>query len=541
MRERAVGARGRTSAPKSTWFGWVGAAALTACSVVAVSGCAVSDGDIHHWELTENGPEKLYAVMTHDKYPWPLRYEAAMAMVRMKPRGGQHIGLETLLKALESKDALSQTARDKIVSDIGPKIMEQMQQKPVTLADGAIIDPSVPYKDAAYGLYTEPSLVSDEKLKSDLATAVAAWVQTDFETRLDNRSQSYGVEQIMRALGPVAVKSLPSYIREESTKVDRIASLVAEIGDDETKKKASEALVLLAKRIDSKEWVDKARQLVNESNAKAKAASPGLPDVTPAQVDQQLKDYQKGELEKILGSMKKVGQRPIIEWLLAYASDQTKTTDLRKAAIAAMQGNVDKNNVSDVDRFYNILKDDKNPDEVRGLALERLGELSRENVVPKLYALFDGKKWQVRMDSGRKLIEILKPMDEKAIADFMKHLPQTKDQKFGRNEGVVYGASMAAMEPVGGKKPRDILNGYLQAKEIGPRLTAIGQYWGAKKDDAKAIMSLQEDATPVPHCEDADKCGWECQVPKPNSKDLETKKITTVGEFVKYCVIPSLE
>ncbi len=537
MRERAVGERARAK----SWFGWVGAAALStsvAGGVVggfAVLGCAVSEGDIHHWELTENGPEKLYAVMTHDKYPWALRYEAAMAMVRMKTRGGQHIGLETLLKALESKDALSQTARDKIVSDIGPKLIEQMQQKPVTLAEGAVLDPSVPYKDAAYGLYTEPSLVSDEKLKSDLAAAVAAWVQTDFETRLDNRSQAYGVEQIMRALGSAAVKSLPSYIREESAKVDRIASLVAEIGDEDTKKKASEALVVLGKKYDSKEWIDKQRPLVEEANKKSKV------DATPDQVNKQLADFQKSELEKIFGSMKKVGQRPIIEWLLAYASDQSKTPDLRKAAIAAMQGNVDKNNVSDVERFYNILKDDKNPDDVRGLALERLGELSKEIVVPKLYALFDGKKWQVRMDAGRKLIEILKPMDEKAIADFMRHVPQSVDKKMGRNEGVVFGASMAAMEPVGGKKPRDILNGYLQAKEIGPRLVAVGQYWGAKKDEAKPIMGMQDDATPVPKCEDADKCGWECQVPKPNSKDLETKKITTVGEFVKYCVIPSLE
>jgi hypothetical protein len=516
----------------------MGAAALTAfagASGAFVSGCAVSEGDIRHWELTENGPDKLYAVMTHDKYAWPLRYEAAMAMVRMKPRAGQHIGLETLLKALQSKDELSPSARDKIVNDLGPKIIEQMQQKPVTAADNSIVDGSIPYKDAAYGLISEPSLVSDDKLRSDLSAAVAAWVQSDFENRLDNRSQAYGVEQIMRALGASSVKALPSYIREESAKVDRIAQLVAEIGDDDTKKRAADALVVLGKKLDSKDWIDKQRPLVEESNKRANIT------VTPDQVNKQLADFQKSELEKIFGSMKKVGQRPIIEFLLTYASDQSKTPDLRKAAIAAMQGNVDKNNQADVERFYNIVKDDKNPDDVRGLALERLGELSKDYVVPKLYALFNGKKWQVRMDAGRKLIEILKPMDEKAIADFMKHLPQTKDDKMGRNEGVVFGASLAGMDPINGKKVSDVLNGYLQAKEIGPRLVAIGQYWGKKKDEAKIINGLQDDTMPVPKCDDADKCGWECQVPKPNSKDMDNKKITTVGEFVKYCVIPTLE
>jgi hypothetical protein len=535
MRERAVGVRARA---KSTWLGWVGAAALTACagaSGTLVGGCAVSESDIHHWELTESGPDKLYAVMTHDKYSWALRSEAAMSLVKMRPRGGQHIGLETLLKALQSKDALTPAARDNIVKDIGPKIIDGMGQKIVKAPDGSSTDPSVSYKDAAYGLLTEPSLVSDDKLKQDLTAAVIAWVQTDFETRLDNRQQAYGVEQIMRALGSATVKALPSYIREESAKVDRIAQLVAEIGDDDSKKRAAEALVTLGKRLDSKDWMDKQRPLVEEANKKAKV------EATAQQVDQQIKDFQKSELEKIFGSMKRVGQRPIIDWTLAYAGDGSKTPDLRKAAIAALQGNLDKNNQSDADKFFNIIKDDKNPDEVRGLALERMGELSKEYVVPKLYGLFSGKKWQVRLDVGRKLIEILKPMDDKAIADFMKHLPNSKDDKMGRNEPVVYGASMAKMDPVGGKKPRDILNGYLQSKDIGPRLVAIGQYWGEKKDDAKVLKSLEDDTMPVPKCDDADKCGWECQVPKPNSKDMETKKIGTVGDFVKYCVVPSLE
>src|SRR3984885_6979147 len=57
-------------------------------------GCAVSESDVHRWETTENGPEKLYAIVTHDKYAWPLREEAAMSLIRMRPRNGKRVGLE---------------------------------------------------------------------------------------------------------------------------------------------------------------------------------------------------------------------------------------------------------------------------------------------------------------------------------------------------------------------------------------------------------------------------------------------------------------
>ena len=45
--------------------------------------------------------------------------------------------------------------------------------------------------------------------------------------------------------------------------------------------------------------------------------------------------------------------------------------------------------------ILDILTDDANPDTVRAVAMARLGELPKEMIVPKLYALFD-KKWQVR-------------------------------------------------------------------------------------------------------------------------------------------------
>src|SRR5271165_1946148 len=72
---------------------------LLAGTLAALGGttaCAVSESDVHRWETTESGPEKLYAIVTHDKYSWPLREEAALSLVRMRPRNGKRIGLEYL-------------------------------------------------------------------------------------------------------------------------------------------------------------------------------------------------------------------------------------------------------------------------------------------------------------------------------------------------------------------------------------------------------------------------------------------------------------
>src|SRR5271165_4303472 len=76
--------------------GAVVAAAAALLGGVLTVGCAVSESDVHRWETTEGGPEKLYAIVTHDKYAWPLREEAALSLVRMRPRNGKRIGLEYL-------------------------------------------------------------------------------------------------------------------------------------------------------------------------------------------------------------------------------------------------------------------------------------------------------------------------------------------------------------------------------------------------------------------------------------------------------------
>jgi hypothetical protein len=540
MRQPLVG----THAGCRRWLGATVLAASAQGALVLTSGCAVGESDVHRWETTEAGPEKLYAIVTHEKYSWPLREEAALSLVRMRMRNGKRVGLEYLVVGYDmplgkipgALSMLSEESRRRIVDGIAPKLVEAMQQPPPARpADGSPFPPdaSVPYKDAAFAMLShEPPLASDEKTKADLVSALTQWVQADFETRIDNSSQQFGVEQIMRFLGAPAVKSLPSVINENGTKVDRACSLIGDIGDDETKKRASEALVAMAKKIEPPDWIEKQRVLVNEVNAKSKIT------VTPLQVTEQLKNYQEQELEKAFTYMKRLGGRPVVEYCLAFARDRNKSEKMRTDALAAIENRIDKSVPGDVNAIFDILRDDSNPDKVRGVAMARFGELPKETIVPKLYSLFD-KKWQLRLDGARL---ILRTMTLKDIPDFMRHFPPNDRLRMSLSEPIGLGMQILSMDAQGGPKPHEVLHQFLSGPDAAPRLIAIGSYYTAKKSDASPIVALEEDRMPIPKCDPADKCDWQCEVAKgPGSQEREMKTITTVGEFVKWCIEPQLQ
>ena len=136
--------RRRSQASRGTarWIGLVRASALAIGLVTGagvMSGCRVSETDVHRWEGTERGPFKLVAVIEHDKYAWPLRIEAALSLIRMPPRGGQRQGIKFLVGPYKDEDgverpgALMQVtdeARRKIVDGMEPEILRELQAPP---------------------------------------------------------------------------------------------------------------------------------------------------------------------------------------------------------------------------------------------------------------------------------------------------------------------------------------------------------------------------------------------------------------------------
>jgi hypothetical protein len=515
-------------------------------SAAFVNGCAVSESDVTRWEGTEHGPYKLVAVVTHDKYAWPLRTKAAIALAEMPARGGQRKGISFLVDKYKDDEGepregalavLPEDARRQIVNGMAPTLIEKMKlAAPKPDKDGRLPpDASVPYKDVAFAMLShEPTLINDEKTKADIVAALTDWGQADFENRIDNGSQQYGLEQMMRFLGANSVKKLPSFINEDAYRIDRMAALVADIGDDDTKKRAGEAMVALAKTITSPEWQAKQRKVIVDHNNAS-----GAKGVTDKQVDVQLGQVTDRRLnEEIFPAMKKVGSRAIVDYLLGFASDPKNTDDRRKTSLAALEGRLDKKNPQDLQRVFDICKDDAVADAIKDVGFQRLQEFPKEQIVPKLYTLFEPKKWKVRWVAGE---TVLKTSTTKDVPEFMRHLPTKATVKMGMTEGLAYGGLIAKMEaPAGQPKPIDAIRPYLSSPDIGPKLTAIGFFWGGKKADQGNIAGLSEDKTLLPKCEKEDDCQWQCEVPKAGTKDTETKEIATVGELVKLCALPTM-
>ena len=377
----------------------VGVATLS----IAAAGCRVSETDVKRWETTQRGPYKLVAVITHDKYPIELRTEAAMSLIRMPSRGGVRQGIKFLIEKYKDEEGedrdgalvqLSEETRRQIVDRLVPLLVEELKPPPPARTPEGRLPPdlTVPFKDAGFAmLIHEPPLVSNEKTKADLKTALLQWAQTGFEDRIENGSQQFGLEQMMHTLGSDSVKILPGLVNENTARIDRIATLVKDIGDEPTKLELSKALVALADKYNSKEWLDAQTKIVRDHNQKNNVKA------DDSQVAAQVDKIQERRLtEEVMPAMKKIAGRPSIEWLIKYSGDATKPKERRKLAIAALEGNLDKNNKDELERIFAIAKNNDSPDEVRDVAFRRMGEFPKEWFVPKLWSLADPPKWKVR-------------------------------------------------------------------------------------------------------------------------------------------------
>lgn len=522
---------------------WAAVAALP----FAAAGCRVNEGDVKRWEQTQRGPYKLVAVITHDKYPMELRTDAALSLIRMPPRGGVRQGIKFLIEKYKDEEGeeregalnqLSPDTRQQLVDKMVPLLMEELKPPPpARTPEGRLPpDPTIPFKDASFAmLIHEPSLVANEDSKKQLKGALMKWAQTGFEDRVENGAQQYGLEQMMRALGAESVKTLPSLVNENTARIDRIAGLVKDIGDDGAKAELSKQLVVLADKYNSPDWVSAQTKIVKDFNAK------NNPNANDQQVAAQVDKIQERRLtEEVFPAMKRVAGKPSVDWLIKYAGDNNKPANRRKLALAALEGNLDKTNKDELDKLFAIAKNNEAPDEVRDGAFARMDEFPKEQILGKLYSVGESPKWKVRWVA---FDHALKTLNVKQLPDFMAHLPRTAAAKFGQAEALGYGSTIRSEKFEGDPKAKlDAILPFRDSKELGPKLVALGYFWG-KKDEKKYVQSHTEDKDPLPKCDaDDGACAWSCDVPKgPGSKETEPHEAKTVGDWVKVCLLPNMD
>jgi hypothetical protein len=501
----------------------------------ATTACRTDSDNIKAWASKSQGPRKLVSVLTHDKYAMDLRVEAALTLISMKPRGGRRIGIQGTDEQPGLIDALGQmqpAARGAIVSRLVPKLQEEMQRPlPPAQAGQVVADPTIPYKDAAFALLTheDGALLSDDALRKNLKTSLASWTATNFADRLDDTSQMFGMEQVLRELKADGVRSLPDLIVPGAQKIDRISQMIADFGDEATKAKASEKLVTVAKEVNSETWIKQKAPGVEAAN-KASKLNP-----TPDQFKAQLAKFQEEELLRIFSSMKKVGGKPAVGFLLGFAQDKAQDEKRRAASLAALQGNLEKNNPAHAAGILAVAGAADTPDSVRDVALQRIGELPRPAVIEKLYDLFKDPNWKVRWVAAEL---VLKMSETPQLPEFFNRLGDADNMAI--TEPLKYGQIIANMK--GSPKPVEVVEKYAGGGNPVPvRLTALGYYYNVGTPaDLPKIADYTGDKAAAPKCKtDAKDCDWKCEIQ--TDKGSETKEIKTVGEFVEFCVKPAME
>ncbi len=495
---------------------------------VGGSGCRANQEDLRRWEDTVHGPEKIRAVLTHDKYDVKLRTEAALALVRMKPRAGRHIGVSMLGESLAQVQG---QARESILSGLVAGLVAELSKPPPAGQAGqpAPADASYAFKDAAFSLLSakEPVLITDPALQANLKSALVSWAMADFEHRFDNRSQTYGMDQVFQYIGPEAATGLPALMTKGARKLDALTGIVVSVGDAKTKEAASAALVRVASYVNSPEWTAAKKPELEAANAASKLQP------TEKQFQAQLAQYQEEELQRVFTSMRRLGGRPAVDWLLAFAANTSETEKKRQLALAALEMRLDKGNPDDIRRILEIATRDA-PDAVLDQVLRRLGELPREQAVPKLYELFATDKWKVRRAAASALLRLSTGKD---LEEFMSKLASaTKD--FGMSEALTYGTLFAELKDL---KPAEALRRWLGKAPIPVRTSAISYYYASGTPaDLPALEPLAKDGTRIPACERDPECKWACETVAEGAQVKETKELKTVGEYVKYCVLPAV-
>jgi hypothetical protein len=474
-------------------------------------------------------------VLTHDKYPMDLRVEAALALIRMKPRNGRRVGIEGSDDQPGLMASLAQMApaeRAAVVARLVPALEVEINKPPPVAQGGQVAaDPSIPYKDAAFALLKHEGgrLVPDEALRKRLRGALSGWICVNFAQRFDDSTQMYSVKQMVGDLRSDSVRCLPNQMLPGAAKVDAMSDLVADFGDPPTRLAASQKLVTIGNETASEAWIRQKSPGVEAANKAAKLTP------TADQFRQQLEQYQEEELVRVFTWMKRVGGAPVVDFLLGFVQDAKQSPKRRAAALAALQGHLDRNNGKHADAVLAVAAAQDTPDQVRDIALARVGEFPRPMVVSRLYDLFDSKTWKVRWVAAEL---VLRMSDTSQLPEFFERIGKARGMAI--TEPLRYGALIGEMK--GTTKPVDAITPFLGSSHSTPaRVTALGYYYNrGTAADLPKLSHFESDRNRTPTCAQDDKdCEWKCEVDAGGKR--ETKDITTVGEFFEFCVKPAME
>jgi hypothetical protein len=356
--------------------------ALCTAATLLLAGCKVDSDDVQHWKNTVKGPTRLAAVVGSDRYSPELRTEAALAIVEMDRTDVDALAI--LKKALDDLRTDDPASSQAIVSGMAPQLETMLTSD---VPDGNGPDPAqVRAKDAAYMVIDYAPL----EQKEALIRSVVKWYSDDFEGR--SLAGDYSAEQVTRALGADAAVQLVDALDEKMTPAAmiKIAEIIGDSGDPETKAKAGQRLVDIEREMEKSSFV---KWLADQIKASLEAS--GEP-ADAARVNQLALYNRENYINNgALTAMRYLGDEKVVNArLLQIADTKPAATDpaawverlnaRRATALKALDGHVTRSNLN---RLLSIALDPANPIEVRDYAFDRVGDIHSRDAIPRLWPL----------------------------------------------------------------------------------------------------------------------------------------------------------
>jgi len=474
--------------PRPTRITVLVACALTAFAVV---GCKVTADDIETWKGTVKGPGKIKAVLLSDAYPMELRTQAAVALVEMEPRQSPE-PVDGIAELQEAISNLDDETRRQIIEGMVPQLEELMRGGDTAPTDGGGTGPpdlQVRAKDASYLLIG----VAEGESRQRLVTGVVGWYVADFNGR--NLAGNYSAEQIIRSLGTQAAGMLVDALNPQMPQpaLIKLAELIAQLGDDETKERAAAALVEIETHMEGPEFLEwlkgKVVDAIHAQNPDAEVDDARVNAVASLNRENFINDG-------ALPAMKHLASQSVIrERLLTIASQPSEATGpmatRRQRALQAMEGNAAEEHL---DRLLPLALNPDSPIGVRDYAFDRVGDIRSPRAIPQMWPLIeDGSddNQRIRWRAAEMVLQIGGP---EVVGQFFQKLPGDEGVKYEPEELEGYATRMGQMNP----PPTRIVRGQLGSPQWFDRIIAL-RYFERKgeQNHIRPMRRLVRDDTEV--------------------------------------------
>lgn len=459
----------------------------------AISGCSVTDGDIDHWKRTIRGPGKITRVLVEPKYDRTLRVHAARALIEMKHPNAN--GLELLTGALS---IMPVPDRESIIHDLFSSLRDQMRGVGQQQSAGPT-EQMIRAKDAAYLLLRFASEADKRELSNELLT----WILTDLNTRA--LAGQYTAEQIIQSIGAPAGQHLADAINsnEDTIRVmNNIAQLVNTVGTDSAKDAATNRMVAVCNDLTSAGAGARLRQSAERLLRQGAAAGAAI---DAARIDRATERLRDGLLSIMQQAISTLNRPAGTQYFIASAGNAQAPLERRKTALSAIQGQVRPEDAP----ALMALATNAGPGsdiELRGIAVDRIGESRNQAMLPQLWTIFDStnggeanSEYVLRWKVGE---AALKLGGAAIVPVFMQHLAAVRTVPRGAPpfDGYTFREINGFAVALGdfSTPPRDVMRQNLASPNVHVRALAL-LYLGSKGEasDAARLEAQQADQTPI--------------------------------------------